>query len=155
MSNYFRFSNWYGDNAEYNEKTGKGDLGVGIFSNSYCITLQYYHNKNIRYFILFKVFNNEENYTIYAVWAKKEKCNFPYIGQVIKGLKEKEYKTVVMIAHRLKTIKNVDQILVVNEERIQERSTHREPLEHNDLYAHLWNLQNRSKGVGTEAEGNT
>ncbi|UTY23132.1 endonuclease/exonuclease/phosphatase family protein [Treponema denticola] len=94
LSNYFKFSNWYGDNTEYDEKTGKGDLGVGIFSNRYCITLQYYHNRNIRYFIPFKVFNNEEYYTIYAVWTKKEKCDFPYIGQVIEGLKEEDYRNI-------------------------------------------------------------
>jgi ABC transporter, ATP-binding/permease protein len=50
-----------------------------------------------------------------------------------------------MIAHRLKTIKNTDQILAINEGHIQERGTHRELLEHNSLYARLWNLQNRSK----------
>lgn len=94
LSNYFKFSNWYGDNIEYDEKTGKGDLGIGIFSNKYCITLRHYHNKNIRYFVPFKVFNNEECYTIYAVWTKKEKCNFPYIGQVIEGLKEDEYRNI-------------------------------------------------------------
>ena len=50
-----------------------------------------------------------------------------------------------MIAHRLKTIENADPILVVNEGHIQEHGTHRELLEHNGLYACLWNLQNRSK----------
>ena len=61
------------------------------------------------------------------------------IGQLVRN------KTVVMIAHCLKTIKNADQILVVNEGLIQERGTHRELLERNGLYARLWNLQNRSK----------
>ena len=50
-----------------------------------------------------------------------------------------------MIAHRLKTIENADQILVVNEGLIQERGTHHELLERNGLYARLWKLQNHSK----------
>ena len=64
------------------------------------------------------------------------------IGQLVRN------KTVVMIAHRLKTIENADQILVVNEGCIQERGTHRGLLERNGLYARLWNLQNRSKKGG-------
>ena len=44
------------------------------------------------------------------------------IGQLVRN------KTVVMIVHRLKTIENAEQILVVNEGRIQERGTHPELL---------------------------
>jgi exonuclease III len=91
LSEIFKFTNWYGDNTEYDATSGKGDLGIGIFSNNYCITLQYYHNKNIRYFVPFKAFDSKQEFIIYAVWTKKEKCNFPYIGQVIEGLKEKKY----------------------------------------------------------------
>ena len=59
-------------------------------------------------------------------------------------------KTVIMIAHRLKTVEHADQILVVNEGRIEETGTHRELLERNGLYARLWHLQNRNKNyIGT------
>ena len=71
--------------------------------------------------------------------ARNEVAVQKAIGQLVRN------KTVVMIAHCLKTIENTDQILVVNEGRIQERGTHRELLECNGLYARLWNLQNRSK----------
>lgn len=71
--------------------------------------------------------------------ARNEVAVQKAIGQLVRD------KTVVMIAHRLKTIENADQILVVNEGRIQECGTHRELLERNGLYARLWNLQNRSK----------
>lgn len=35
-------------------------------------------------------------------------------------------KTVIMIAHRLKTVRNADQILVIDKGRIAERGTHEE-----------------------------
>ena len=71
--------------------------------------------------------------------ARNEVAVQKAIGQLVRN------KTVIMIAHRLKTIEHADQILVVNEGRIEETGTHRELLERNGLYARLWNLQNRSK----------
>ena len=71
--------------------------------------------------------------------ARNEVAVQKAIGQLVRN------KTVIMIAHRLKTVEHADQILVVNEGRIEETGTHRELLERNGLYARLWNLQNRSK----------
>ena len=69
--------------------------------------------------------------------ARNEVAVQKAIGQLVQN------KTVIMIAHRLKTVEHADQILVVNEGRIEETGTHRELLERNGLYARLWNLQNR------------
>ena len=71
--------------------------------------------------------------------ARNEVAVQKAIGQLVRN------KTVIMIAHRLKTVEHADQILVVNEGRIEETGTHRELLERNGLSARLWNLQNRSK----------
>ena len=71
--------------------------------------------------------------------ARNEVAVQKAIGQLVRN------KTVIMIAHRLKTVEHADQILVVNEGRIEETGTHRELLARNGLYARLWNLQNRSK----------
>ena len=54
-------------------------------------------------------------------------------------------KTVVMIAHRLKTIKNADHIIVVDKGRVVEEGKHEELLKKEGLYYKLWNLQNKSK----------
>ena len=54
-------------------------------------------------------------------------------------------KTVVMIAHRLKTIKNADHIIVLDKGRIVEEGNHKELLKKEGLYHKLWNLQNKSK----------
>lgn len=60
-------------------------------------------------------------------------------------------KTVIMIAHRLKTIRNADQILVLDNGDIVERGTHDELIDNNGLYntliqakqaATLWKLNN-------------
>ena len=47
-------------------------------------------------------------------------------------------KTVLMIAHRLTSVVNADQIIVVEEGEIAERGTHKELLEKNGIYAKMW-----------------
>lgn len=55
-------------------------------------------------------------------------------------------KTVVLIAHRLKTIRHADNILVLDRGRLAEQGTHDELLERNGLYANLWRLQQQAEG---------
>ena len=47
-------------------------------------------------------------------------------------------KTVLMIAHRLSTVRDVDQILVLEKGQVQEQGTHRQLLEQGRLYAKMW-----------------
>ena len=47
-------------------------------------------------------------------------------------------KTVLMIAHRLSTVKNADQILVFKDGRIVEAGKHKELLDKNGLYSEMW-----------------
>lgn len=54
-------------------------------------------------------------------------------------------KTVVMIAHRLKTIRNADHIIVLDNGAISEEGTHEELMKKEGLYHRLWHLQNKSK----------
>jgi len=51
-------------------------------------------------------------------------------------------KTAIIIAHRLYTIKNADNIVVMNKGRITEQGTHKELLQNKSEYWHLWNLYN-------------
>jgi ATP-binding cassette subfamily B protein len=54
-------------------------------------------------------------------------------------------RTSLVIAHRLSTIVGADQILVLERGRIAECGTHDELLLQGGVYAHLWQLQQRSE----------
>lgn len=62
------------------------------------------------------------------------------IDSLIKG------RTVIAIAHRLKTIKDADRIIVLDNGRIKEEGTHDELIRKEGLYAHLWNIQESISG---------
>lgn len=59
-------------------------------------------------------------------------------------------KTVLIIAHRLRSIEDCDKIVVLNAGKIQEMGRHQELMESNGLYHHLFELQRESSvwGVG-------
>ena len=54
-------------------------------------------------------------------------------------------RTSFVIAHRLSTIKNADRIMVLEKGQLVEQGTHEELMEMNGLYAHLYQIQYRSK----------
>ncbi|MCL5674557.1 MAG: ABC transporter ATP-binding protein/permease [Candidatus Omnitrophica bacterium] len=67
--------------------------------------------------------------------ADSEKFLHQALDNVIKG------RTVMFIAHRLSTVKELDRIIVLKKGRIEEEGTHDELLMKKGLYAHLWDLQ--------------
>jgi len=56
-------------------------------------------------------------------------------------------RTTLIIAHRLSTVVDADQILVMDKGRIVERGSHRELLVQNKLYAQMWNLQKQEEKI--------
>lgn len=60
------------------------------------------------------------------------------IGELIAG------RTVIVIAHRLKTIRNADNIVVMNEGCVAEQGTHEALLQKDGLYKRLWTIQSQS-----------
>lgn len=55
-------------------------------------------------------------------------------------------KTVIMIAHRLKTVRNADQILVVDNGQIVQHGTHDELMKQDGIYRHF--ISGREQAVG-------
>lgn len=55
-------------------------------------------------------------------------------------------KTVIVIAHRLATIENADQILVVDNGRIIQKGTHTELIAQKGLYRSYISIRERSEG---------
>lgn len=67
-------------------------------------------------------------------------------GEIQKAIaKLVEGKTVIMIAHRLRTVVNADQILVLDDGRVVESGTHKELLEQGGLYRKLYLIQQESQ----------
>ena len=62
------------------------------------------------------------------------------ISQLTKG------KTLVTIAHRLATIENADQILVVDNKTIQEKGIHKELIENGGLYKRFVDIRKQAEG---------
>ena len=56
-------------------------------------------------------------------------------------------RTTLIIAHRLSTVVDADQILVMDRGRIVERGSHRELLAQNRIYAQMWNLQKQEEQI--------
>ena len=65
-------------------------------------------------------------------------------------------KTVIVIAHRMRTVMNADKIVVLDEGRVVEQGSPAELLEQNGLFSRMVKLQSESSGwslVGTKASG--
>ena len=53
-------------------------------------------------------------------------------------------RTTLIVAHRLSTIRNADEIIVLDNGKIVEKGTHDSLLNHNGVYAKLWSVQTGS-----------
>ncbi|OQD82394.1 hypothetical protein PENANT_c021G06214 [Penicillium antarcticum] len=74
--------------------------------------------------------------------------------QNINSILKERSRTSVFVAHRLRTICDSDQILVLKEGHVAETGSHRELLDHNGIYAELWNAQELSMAQDLELERN-
>ena len=60
-------------------------------------------------------------------------------------------RTAIVIAHRLSTVQNVDEILVMHKGRIKERGTHQELLARRGMYWKLYQLQYKDQETAAAA----
>jgi ATP-binding cassette subfamily B protein len=74
-----------------------------------------------------------------ALDSKSEKSIQAELNRIAHG------HTTLVIAHRLSTVMDADQVLVLDRGRIVERGTHRELLARGGQYAQMWMLQQREE----------
>jgi len=70
-----------------------------------------------------------------ALDSKSEKAIQAELDRIAQG------RTTLVIAHRLSTVMDADEIIVMDSGRIVERGSHRSLLEHGGHYAQMWALQ--------------
>lgn len=61
-------------------------------------------------------------------------------------------KTMLIIAHRLATVKNCDKIIVMDKGKIIEQGTHKELLEKKGQYYRLWEMQQGNFVIKEESD---
>jgi ABC transporter, permease/ATP-binding protein len=71
--------------------------------------------------------------------------NESYIQEAISELVKN--KTLLVIAHRLNTIRDADNIIVIKEGNIAEQGTHSELVALNGIYKNMVELQSKNNGV--------
>jgi ATP-binding cassette subfamily B protein len=81
-----------------------------------------------------------------ALDSKSEKAIQAELDRIARG------HTTLVIAHRLSTVMDADQILVMDHGRIVERGTHRDLLAAGGAYAQMWALQQQEERAA-EGEG--
>jgi ATP-binding cassette subfamily B protein len=61
-------------------------------------------------------------------------------------------RTSIIVAHRISTVKDADEILVLDEGRVAERGSHRELLERNGIYAQMYRRQLLEEELDVDTE---
>lgn len=61
-------------------------------------------------------------------------------------------KTIIMIAHRLKTVKNADQIIVINQGKISQQGTHEDLIKQDGIYADFVGMRKKAISWKIKAE---
>jgi len=86
------------------------------------------------------VYKNPQILILDEATSSLDSASEQYVQQTLRLLKESN-KTVIVIAHRLSTVMNADEIIVLSEGKVAERGTHRELLYKKTKYYQLWKQQ--------------
>ena len=73
------------------------------------------------------------------------------LRRIIAHWKE-QGKTIIMIAHRLKTVKNADQIIVIDRGKISQQGTHDELIKQAGIYADFVGMREKAIGWKIKAD---
>ena len=76
--------------------------------------------------------------------ASLDADNEAMVQKALDGISKE--RTVVMIAHRLKTVRNAEQIIVLQDGKVVQKGTNDQLAGQEGLYARLWALQSQAGG---------
>lgn len=78
----------------------------------------------------------------------------PYTEDLIQDALKEEMadRTVLLVTHRVSTVKEADRIIILNGGMIEDVGSHDELIERNELYRRLCEMQLVSKGAGGKDE---
>ncbi|MFD1411218.1 ABC transporter ATP-binding protein [Lapidilactobacillus gannanensis] len=74
--------------------------------------------------------------------------------EILTDLKQdRDHKTTIIAAHRLSSVANADEILVIDDGQIVERGNHQQLLANDGWYAEMWRKQQIESQLGGESRG--
>jgi ATP-binding cassette subfamily B protein len=86
------------------------------------------------------LYKNPEILIFDEVTSSLDSISEKYVKQTLTDLAQ-QGKTIIVIAHRLSTVKNADTIIVLDEGKTIETGSHKQLLEKECVYSKLWNEQ--------------
>ena len=72
--------------------------------------------------------------------------------KIRQSIRKNVHGTTILIAHRITTLMNADQILVLDHGRVSQLGTHQQLIAQEGIYKRIYEMQGAS-GSGDEAEG--
>ncbi len=86
------------------------------------------------------IYKNPEILILDEATSSLDSASEQYVQQAIQYLKEQD-KTIIVIAHRLSTVMNADEIIVLNEGKVIETGSHQDLINKREHYYNLWKQQ--------------
>lgn len=90
------------------------------------------------------IYRNPDIYLFDEATSSLDTISEKYVKDVTRKL-ALQGKTIIVIAHRLSTVKDADRIIVISQGAVAETGTHMELLGSDGIYAMLWNEQTGGK----------
>ncbi len=125
------------------------DLGLTNFIDSLPNRLYTYIGENgvnlsggqkQRFAIARALYKNPEILILDEATSALDSISEKYVHKIIKNLKNQQ-KTIIIIAHRIRTVLNADKIVVLKNGKLVEEGTHNNLIHNRSIYYDLWQEQ--------------